>query len=345
MTMITFGEILLRLSKNGSQRLAQSGGFDADYGGSEANVAVGLAQLGDCVEYVTRVPANPLGDAALQHMRAMGVDTRHSARGGKRMGTYYFEPSASLRSTQVVYDRDDSSFNTMAHGDIDWEPIFREASLFHCSGITCATSEAALHTTMDAVQLAAERGIELTCDINYRAKLWQYPGANAQQSLSELMKYSEFIFGDQNEWYVASGQEPIPFTALDANYQWPTEAYKRYFDELHKKWPRARRMMIAHRNQLSFTHHINAAVLWAEGKIYYSRIYDIEPIVDQMGVGDAWVAAFIHAYHKWPGQEQHNLDFSVSAQALKNTIPADQNLVSEAEVLANMKGGGGRIER
>ncbi len=104
-------------------------------------------------------------------------------------------------------------------------------------------------------------------------------------------------------------------------------------------------MMIAHRNQLSFTHHINAGVLWADGKIYYSRIYDIEPIVDQMGVGDAWVAAFIHAYHKWPNQEQHNLDFSVSAQALKNTIPGDQNLVSEAEVLANMTGSGGRIER
>ncbi len=343
--MITFGEILLRLSKHSCHRLTQVGGFDAAYGGSEANVAVGLAQLGDQVEYVTRVPDNALGDAALQHMRSLGVDTRHSVRGGKRMGTYYFEPSAALRSTRVVYDRDDSAFNTMTYGDIDWDPIFHDASLFHCSGITCATSEAALRTTMDAVRMAAERGIELTCDINYRATLWQYPGANARQSLAELMSYSEFIFGDQNEWYVASGQDPIPFTAIDASYRFDDEAYKRYFDGLHKKWPNARRMLIAHRNQLSITHHLNGGALWVDGKIYYSRIYDIDPIIDQMGVGDAWVAAFIHACHKWPGQEQHNLDFSVSAQALKNTIPGDQNLVTEAEVLANMTSSGGRIER
>lgn len=345
MKIVTFGEILLRLSKHGSQRLFQGDGFDGAYGGSEANVAVSLAQLGDHVEYVTRVPDNPIGDAALMHLRQLGLDVSHVVRGGKRMGSYYFEPSAAFRSSRVVYDRDDSAFNTLAYGDIDWDPIFKDAGLFHCSGITCATSRAALDTTMDAVAMADERGIELTCDINYRGTLWKYPGANARQSLAELMRYSSFVFGDQNEWYMASGLEPIPFTATDDTYRFDLEAYARYFDKLHKMFPRCKRMLIGHRNQLSFQHHVNAAVLWAEGKIYTSRFYDIEPIVDQMGVGDAWVAAFIHARMRWPDDDRLCLDFSVSASALKNTIPGDQNLVTEAEIMANLNGSGGRIDR
>ncbi|MBM6993750.1 MAG: sugar kinase [Prevotella sp.] len=345
MKIITFGEILLRLSKHGSQRLFQNGAFDAAYGGSEANVAVSLAQLGDKVEYVTRVPDNPIGDAALMHLRELGLDVSHVVRGGKRMGTYYFEPSAAMRSSNVVYDRDDSAFNTLAYGDINWDPIFRDADVFHCSGITCATSRAALDTTMDAVQIANERGIELTCDINYRSTLWKYPGADARKTIDELMQYSSFVFGDQNEWYVASGLEPIPFNALDNSYQFDMDAYSRYFDRLHKMFPRCKRMLIGHRNQLSFQHHVNAAVLWAEGKIYTSQFYDIEPIIDQMGVGDAWVAAFIHARLRWPDDDQRCLDFSVSASALKNTIPGDQNLVTEAEIIANMSGSGGRIDR
>lgn len=343
--IVTFGEILLRLSKNDGYRLSQGHELSANYGGSEANVAVGLAQLGDPVEYVTRVPDNAIGEAALGHLRQYGVDVSHVVKGGKRLGSYYFEPSAAMRSSKVVYDRDDSSFNTLKYGDIEWEPIFNNTRLFHCSGITCATSKAALDTTMDAVRMADEMGIELTCDINYRAMLWKYPGADARTALQKLMKYSSFIFGDQNEWYVASGLEPIPFTALDGNYRFDMDAYRRYFDQLHKLFPRCRKMMIGHRNQLSFQHHVNAAVLWVDGEILISRIHDVNPIIDQMGVGDAWVAAYIHARHKWPDDERFCLDFSVSASSLKNTIPGDQNLVSEQEVISNMNRKGGRIER
>lgn len=345
MKIVTFGEIMLRLSKHGAMRLTQGNSFDANYGGSEANVAVSLAMLGDDVEYVTRVPDNAIGEAALMHLREYGVDVRHSVKGGKRLGTYYFEPSAAMRSSRVVYDRDDSAFNTLSFGDIDWAPILKEVGLFHCSGITCATSQAALDTTMDAVRRAFESGVELTCDINYRANLWKYPGANARKALDELMQYSSFIFGDQNEWYVASGLDPIPFTALDESYQFDLDSYRRYFDRLHKMFPRAERMLMAHRNQLSFQHHVNAGVLWANGEIYTSRIYDIRPIVDQMGVGDAWVAAFIHARHQWPDDDRHCLEFSTAAASLKNTVSGDQNLVSEQEILAAMHGGNGRIDR
>ena len=345
MKIVTFGEIMLRLSKHGAMRLTQGNSFDANYGGSEANVAVSLAMLGDDVEYVTRVPDNAIGEAALMHLREYGVDVRHSVKGGKRLGTYYFEPSAAMRSSRVVYDRDDSAFNTLSFGDIDWAPILKEVGLFHCSGITCATSQAALDTTMDAVHRAFESGVELTCDINYRGNLWKYPGANARKALDELMQYSSFIFGDQNEWYVASGLDPIPFTALDESYQFDLDAYRRYFDQLHKMFPRAERMLMAHRNQLSFQHHVNAGVLWVNGEIYTSRIYDIQPIVDQMGVGDAWVAAFIHARHRWPDDDRHSLEFATAAASLKNTVPGDQNLVSEQEILTAMQGGNGRIDR
>lgn len=336
---------MLRLSKHGAMRLTQGNSFEANYGGSEANVAVSLAMLGDDVEHVTRVPDNAIGEAALMHLREYGVDVRHAVKGGKRLGTYYFEPSAAMRSSRVVYDRDDSAFNTLSFGDIDWAPILKEVGLFHCSGITCATSQAALDTTMDAVRRTFESEVELTCDINYRGNLWKYPGANARKALDELMQYSSFIFGDQNEWYVASGLDPIPFTALDESYQFDLDAYRRYFDRLHKMFPRAERMLMAHRNQLSFQHHVNAGVLWVNGEIYTSRICDIQPIVDQMGVGDAWVAAFIHARHRWPDDDRLCLEFSTAAASLKNTVPGDQNLVSEQEILAAMQGGNGRIDR
>lgn len=336
MKIVTFGEILLRLSKSGNRRLFQGNAFAGDYGGSEANVAVSLAQLGDDVEYVTRVPDNAIGEAALMHLRRLGLDVGHIVRGGKRLGTYYFEAAAAMRGSKVVYDRDDSSFNTLAYGDIDWEPILSGAGLFHCSGITCATSRDALQTTMEAVRMADKRGVELTCDINYRGNLWKYPGADAHRALPELMRYSTFIFGDQNEWRVASGLEPIPFTALDDGFRFDLDAYRAYFDRLHQMFPRARRMLMAHRNQLSFQHHVNAGVLWADGKVYTSRIYDIADIVDQMGVGDAWVAAFIHARRKWGDDEQRCLDFSTAAAALKNSIPGDQNLVTEDEILRFM---------
>ena len=130
MKIVTFGEIMLRLSKHGAMRLTQGNSFDANYGGSEANVAVSLAMLGDDVEYVTRVPDNAIGEAALMHLREYGVDVRHSVKGGKRLGTYYFEPSAAMRSSRVVYDRDDSAFNTLSFGDIDWAPILKEVGLF-----------------------------------------------------------------------------------------------------------------------------------------------------------------------------------------------------------------------
>ena len=159
------------------------------------------------------------------------------------------------------------------------------------------------------------------------------------------MEYSSFIFGDQNEWEVASGLKHIPFKAFDSSYTIDKEAYEAYFKELKKQFPRCRRMLMALRNQITSAHHTLTGVLYADDKLYVTRIYDIQPIIDPMGVGDAFVAAFIHARQRWADDDQRCLDFALSASAIKNTVPGDQNLVTEDEIIANMGNASGRIER
>jgi len=342
--IVTFGEIMLRLSKPGFDRLFQGRTFEGAYGGSEANVAVSLAMLGNDSRYVTRVPDNALGQAALMHLRQFGVDVSCAVMGGERLGSYYFERAAGLRNSQVVYDRAGSSFYMLQRGMIDWSHVLDGAQAFHCSGITCAVSHDALSSTLDGVEEASRMGLRIACDINYRKNLWNY-GLKAHDVLHEVMQYSDFIFGDQNEWEVASAVPHIPFDAADAQFSIDVPAYRDYFEEMHRQFPRAKSMIMALRNQISSTHHTLTGLLWMEGKLYTTRIYDVQPLIDPMGVGDAFVAAYIHALLKWPAAPQYCLEFALSASALKNTIPGDQNLVTEQEVMDNMKAGSGRIDR
>lgn len=348
--IVTFGEVLLRWSKDGGRRVSQGRQFNGNYGGSEANAAVSLAMLGNHVEYVTCVPDNLIGQACKEALRYYGLNIGHVGTGGDRLGTYYFEASAAMRNSQVVYDRNNSSFYSMRPGMIDWQDVFKDARLFHCSGITCAISHDAKEATFEAVRKADEMGLEITCDINYRKNLWKY-GADAHEVLHELMQYSDFIFGDQNEWEVASGLRHIPFEAKDCGYSLDVEAYRTYFEQLHEQFPRCKQMLIALRNQITSNHHTLTGVLYAPApqagkqhsssnetpcRVFTTRIYDIEPILDPMGVGDAFVAAFLHANSKWAGNPQRCLDFSLAASALKNTVPGDFNLVTEQEIKAVM---------
>ena len=172
--IVTFGEIMIRLSKPGYQRLFQGHRFEGNYGGSEANAAVSLAFMGDRVEYVTRVPYGPMGEAALMHPREYNLNVSHVVKGGERLGTYYFEEAVAMRNSRVVYDRKDSSFYTLKRGMIKWEKILDDAGVFHSSGITCAISRDAMETTMDALELAVKKGLTVSCDINYRKNLWGY---------------------------------------------------------------------------------------------------------------------------------------------------------------------------
>jgi hypothetical protein len=170
--IVTFGEILLRLSKPGYQRLFQGHHMFGNYGGSEANAAISLAYLGDNVEYVTRVPYGEMGEAALMHLREYGLNVSHVVRGGERLGTYYFEEAVAMRNSRVVYDRKNSSFYTLKRGMVKWDKVLADAAVFHCSGITCAISRDAMESTMDAIKLAVSDGLTIACDINYRKNLW-----------------------------------------------------------------------------------------------------------------------------------------------------------------------------
>ncbi|MBR5656746.1 MAG: sugar kinase [Prevotella sp.] len=336
--IVTFGEVLLRWSKDDYQRLMQGRKFNGNYGGSEANVAVSLGMLGERVCYVSRVPQGGIGNACLNELRSWGIDVSHVVRGGDRLGTYYFEAAAGLRRSQVVYDRRGSSFYSSAPGMFDWAKIFSDADVFHCSGITCAVSQSATDATFEAVRTAKEMGLRVTCDINFRKNLWRYEGANAQKTLSELMGYSDYIFGDQDEWEVASGVPQVPMGHMMADTELDVDAYRRYFDKMHQLFPNCREMMLGLRNQLTTTHHVLTALLWYEGEMYVGHLYDIYPVLDPMGVGDAFVAGYIHASEQWSGNPRQCLDFSLAAAVLKNSVSGDFNLITEEEILNLLEG-------
>lgn len=325
----------MRFSKKGFRRLQQDSQLNGNYGGSEANVAVSLAMLGDEIEYVSRVPATQIGQACLNELRYYGVNVEHVIRGGERLGTYYFESSAGVRNSQVVYDRQNSSFYSCAPGMFPWKEIFARAQVFHCSGITCSVSQSATDATFEAVRTAREMGLTVCCDINYRKNLWRY-GADAHETLHKLLQYSDFIFGDQGEYEVATGLPRVPFKAVDAHAEIDMEAYRGWFVQVQKQFPQCKKFILAMRNQISSTHHTLTGLLYIGGKLLRTRIYDIDPVIDPMGVGDAFVAAYVHASLKWPDDDQRCLDFALAASQLKNSVSGDFNLVTEYEIEEQM---------
>ncbi|MBR1547595.1 MAG: sugar kinase [Prevotella sp.] len=331
MRVVTFGEVLLRFSKADDMRLSQGNTMGAHFGGSEANAAVSLSMLGNEVRYVTRLPQNALGQACLMRLREMGLDTRYVCLGGQRIGTYYFEQAASLRPPRMVYDRKGSAFYTLTPGMIPWRDVFRDADVFHCSGITCALSQSAADATFEAVRTARDMGLTIACDINYRKNLWNY-GASAADVLPRLMAYSDIIFGDAGEWELASGIQRQPFLATSASYQIDAEAYAGMFARIAQQFPRCQKFILGLRNEPSTNHHLLSGVLYNRRQLYTAKIYDINPVVDPMGVGDAYLAAYLHAHLHRHDDDQHSLDFSLAASALKSTISGDFNLSTEEEV-------------
>ncbi len=331
MKIVTFGEVLLRFSSPARLRLSQTGVMDAHFGGSEANGAVSLSMLGNEVRYVTRLPDNALGHACEQRLREMGLDTRYINWGGKRIGTYYFEQAASLRPPRMVYDRKDSAFYQLQPGMIDWREVFSGMDVFCCSGITCALSQSAADATFEAVRIADEMGLTIACDINYRKNLWNY-GANAAEVLPRLMQHASVIFGDAGEWELSSGLSRLPFKAERSDYPIDVEAYTEMFSQIAEKFPRCQKFILGLRNEVSTNHHLLSGVMYNRQRLFTAKIYDINPVVDPMGVGDAYLAAYLHAMINRKDDDQQCLDFSLAASALKSTISGDFNLSTEEEI-------------
>ena len=330
--IVTFGELLLRFSKPGQLRLTQGDMFTSKYGGSEANVAVSLATLGDDVTYITRLPDTPVGHAGAMNLAQLGVDISHVIYGGQRIGTYYFEPAAGMRAAKVVYDRAGSAYYDLKPGMIPWRDILKNADIFQVSGITAAISQQAADATFEALDIAEELGVTISFDINYRKNLWRY-GADPRETLSRMLSRCDMMFGDAIEFEWLSQHPQPPFTATDSNFKMQMDEYRQWFDELHARFPRLRHWLMGMRNMVSSNHHMLTALLWTEGELLQAPIIDIPDVVDPVGVGDAFMGGFLHAISAFPGDRQQRLNYSLAAAALKNTIPGDFNLSTEDEIL------------
>ena len=323
---------MLRFSKLDHLRLTQGDMFTSKYGGSEANVAVSLATQGEDVTYITRLPDTPVGHAGAMCLAQLGVDISRILYGGQRIGTYYFEPAAGMRAAKVVYDRANSAYYDLKPGMIPWRDILKDADIFHVSGITAAISQQAADATFEALDIADELGITVSFDINYRKNLWQY-GADPRETISRMLSRCDMMFGDAIEFEWLCQRAQPPFTATDSNFEMQMDEYSEWFDDLHAKYPRLRHWLMGMRNMVASNHHTLTALLWTDGTLLQAPIHDITDVVDPVGVGDAFMSAFLHAINIFPDDRQKQLDYSLAAAALKNTIPGDFNLSTEDEIM------------
>jgi 2-dehydro-3-deoxygluconokinase len=340
--IVTFGEIMLRLSPSGHRRFGQARAFDAIYGGGEANVAASLAVFGEPVQYVTRLPQNPIGDACLNYLRQYGIGTDFVVRGGERLGIYFLEIGAAQRGSQVVYDRAGSALALIQPGMVDWDAVFAEADWFHWTGITPAISEGAAEACHEAVQRARANGLVISCDLNYRSKLWRW-GKPAGEVMAEMVALCDIAVGNEEDAQRVFGIEAPGVDVTQADVD--ADAYASVCETLAARFPRLRTIAITLRGSLSASHNTWSAVLWRDGEMTKAPTYDIRPIVDRVGGGDSFVAGLIHGLRSDRSDEEA-LSFATAASCLKHTIVGDFNLVSVAEVERLMGGDrSGRVSR
>jgi len=341
-TIVTFGEIMLRLSPPGFQRFVQARSFDVVYGGGEANVAASLANYGLPIEYVTRLPANEIGDACLNYLRGHGIGTRYIVRGGDRLGIYFLEMGSAQRGSKVIYDRAGSALATVQPGMVDWKAAFADAEWFHWTGITPAISEGAAEVCLEAVQTAKEMGLTVSCDLNYRRKLWGW-GKAAGQVMPELVSLCDVAVGNEEDADKVFGIKAPEADVTGAKVE--AEAYVYVCDALAQRFPNLETIAITLRGSLSASHNTWSAILWHQGEVYTAPRYDIIPIVDRVGGGDSFCGGLIYGLCTYDdvGPALH---FATAASCLKHTVPGDFNLVSVAEVEKLMGGDvSGRVSR
>jgi 2-dehydro-3-deoxygluconokinase len=330
---------MLRLSPSGNGRFIQADHLDVILGGGEANVAVSCANYGMDARFVTKLPAHELGQAAVNALRRYGVDTRFITRGGDRIGIYYCETGASMRPSKVIYDRAHSAIAEATPQDFDFDAIMEGVDWFHWSGITPAISDQAAQLTLLACQAAKRHGVTVSCDLNFRKKLWT--SQKAQSIMRPLMQYVDVCIGNEEDAELCLGFKP------EANVeagQTGAEGYKGIFQAMAKEFG-FRYVASTLRESFSATHNGWKAMIYDGKEFYESRRYDIDPIIDRVGGGDSFSGGLIYGLlHK--ATQGEALEFAVAASALKHTITGDFNLVSVAEVEALAGGNAnGRVQR
>jgi 2-dehydro-3-deoxygluconokinase len=319
--VVCFGELMLRLSPPGQERFFQTPTLRSWFGGSEANVAVGLAHLGSPSRYITRLPENAVGDAALAALRAEGVDTRDMVRGGPRLGIYYVESGADIRPMRVVYDRAGSAFSQIDEGAVDWTVALKDAAWLHLSGITPALGEGPARAALAAAKAARKLHVRVSLDLNFRPALWA--GRDPRPLVEPLARASDLLIGNPGAFAAMLGVA----TPAGAGDQLVRDASKRVHDTLG-----CAHVAVTRRDVKSASHHGWNACLYdaATDGFYVSRRYDVH-VVDRVGGGDSFAAGLLHAL-RTGHTPASALEFATAASALKLTIPGDFNRVSSEEV-------------
>jgi len=337
--VVTLGEIMMRLSTPDFKRFVQSDSFDVTYGGGEANVAAALCNYGLNGTFVTKVPNNPLGQAAINHLRRYGVDTQFVARGGKRLGIYFLETGASMRASQVVYDRADASISEVEISEFDFDKIFEGADWFHTTGITPALSDKAAALTEAALKAAKARGITTSIDLNYRKKLWSKE--KAREVMTRLCQYVDVCIGNEED-----ADTTLGFTSKGTDVtkgELNLDGYKDVFQQMKAKFG-FKYIASTLRESHSASDNGWSALVYDGTEFYHTKSYEVR-IVDRVGSGDSFASGFIYGL-----VTNMNLrdaaEFGVAASAIKHTIPGDLNHATLSEVKELVGGdGSGRVQR
>jgi len=341
--VITFGEIMLRLKSPAYERFFQSPALEATFGGGEANVSVSLANYGMDTAFVTVLPKNDIADACIRELRGFGVDTTKIVRGGNRVGIYYLETGAVQRPSKVIYDRAGSAIAEAKPGDIDWDKTLEGATWFHFTGITPAISQGAADLCLEALKACKERGIHVSCDLNYRKNLWKY-GKRADEVMTELVKYVDTVIANEEDFQKALGLSAESVGDVEEG-ELNIDNYKAIASLAMQTYPNIKRVAITLRESKSANHNDWRACLYNGKDFFLSRKYAITDIVDRVGGGDSFGGGLIYGLNTYE-DEKTALEFAVAASCLKHTIIGDYNRVSVAEVESLMKGSGtGRVQR
>lgn len=339
MKVITFGEIMLRLAPEGYYRFVQADSFGATFGGGEANVSVSLANYGVETAFVTKLPSHEIGQVAVNSLRKYGVDTNFIVRGGPRIGIYYLEKGASQRPSKVIYDRAGSSIALATKDDFDWDKIFEGVSWFHFTGITPALGDNVAEICLEACKKAKEKGITVSCDLNYRKKLWSKE--KASQVMDKLCHYVDVCISNEEDANDVFGikSESTDVTSGKLNKDGYKEVAKKLTDRFGFK-----KVAITLRTSISASENNWSGMLYEDGKSYFSKEYNMK-IVDRVGGGDSFGGGLIYACLN-DYDPQKTIEFAVAASCLKHSIEGDFNMVSVSEVQTLAGGdGSGRVQR
>lgn len=339
MRIVTFGEIMLRLAPENYLRFVQADRLEATFGGAEANVAVSLANFGEDVAFVSKLPTHEIGQSAINSLRKFGVDTSFVARGGERVGIYYCEKGASQRPSKVIYDRAGSAIATATGDDFDWDKIFDGAKWFHFTGITPALSDTLAGIVLQAVKSAKEKGITVSCDLNFRKKLWSKE--KAKEVMSEICKYVDVCIANEEDAKDVFGieAENTDIESGKLNEQGYVSVAKQLVDKFGFK-----AVAVTLRESISANDNYWSGMLYTDGKAVFSRKYAMH-IVDRVGGGDSFGAGLIHSLLAGKNATDA-IEFAVAASCLKHSIEGDYNMESKEEVEALSNGNAsGRVQR